>query len=208
MVTRIQFAFVRKSPKQARSRQMVERLIASAHAVLVRDGYDAFSTNRVAEHAGVSPGSLYQYFPNKAALVDTVIDRWSDEISDRVAASLTDRLDVVGPDMIRTTTDALLTALESDAPLLRIVWEELPAARHHARQRALEQRVKELLTVYLTAGGATRPDSAATAWVLVMAMENISVRWVLDRPELSRTRLLDELVALAAGLGIVRQSTA
>jgi AcrR family transcriptional regulator len=184
---------------------MVERLIAAARTVLVRDGYDAFSTNRVAEQAAVSPGSLYQYFPNKAALVESVIDRWSDEISDRVAAALADRVDIVGPDMIRATADALLTALESDAPLLRIVWEELPAVRHRTRQRALEQRVKELLAVYLAASGVARPDSAATAWVLVMAVENISVRWVLDRPDLSRDQLLDELVALAAGLGIENQ---
>lgn len=186
---------------------MVERLVAAAHEVLVRDGYDVFSTNRVAEQAGVSPGSLYQYFPNKAALVDIVIDRWSDEISDRVAASLADRADTVGPAMIRTTGDALLTALEADAPLLRIVWEELPAVRHRARQRALETRVAELLTVYLAASGVTRPDNAATSWVLVMAIENISVRWVLDRPELSRDRLLDEVVALSEGLGIVQQPT-
>ena len=198
---------MRKSPKQARSREMVERLISAARTVLVRDGYDVFSTNRVAEEAAVSPGSLYQYFPNKDALVDTVLDRWSDDISDRVAGSLADRLDIVGPDMIRTTADALLTALESDAPLLRIVWEELPTVRHRTRQRALEQRVKELLTVYLTASGAARPDGAATAWVLVMAIENISVRWVLDRPEVSRERLLDELEALAGGLGLVKRTT-
>lgn len=205
-MARIQFAFVRKVPKQARSREMVERLVAAARTVLVRDGYDAFSTNRVAEEAGVSPGSLYQYFPNKAALVETVIDRWSGEISDRVAASLADRVDLVGPDMIRATVGALLAALESDAALLRIVWEELPAVQHRHRQRALEQRVRELLTVYLAASGASRPDSAATAWVLVMAMENIAVRWVLDEPDVTRDQLLDELTALAAGLGIRRRA--
>lgn len=181
---------------------MVERLVAAARTVLVRDGYEVFSTNRVAEEAGVSPGSLYQYFPNKAALVETVIDRWSGEISDRVAASLADRVGLVGPEMVRATAGALLDALESDAPLLRIVWEELPAVQHRHRQRALEQRVQELLTVYLAARRATRPGSAATAWVLVMAMENIAVRWVLDRPDVTRDQLLDELTALAAGLGI------
>lgn len=200
--TRIQFAFMRKMPKQARSRRTVERLIVAARTVLVRDGYDAFSTNRVAEQAEVSPGSLYQYFPNKAALVEAVIDRWSDEIADRVAAALADRAHAAGPGMIRDTADALLTALESDAPLLRIVWEELPAVRHRHRQRALEQRVRELLTVYLGTTGTTRPDNAATAWVAVMAIENISVRWVLDQPGLNREQLLDELTTLATGLGI------
>lgn len=58
-MTRIQFASVRKIPQQHRSRQMVQRLLEAARAVLVRDGYDGFSTNRVAAEAGVSPGSLY-----------------------------------------------------------------------------------------------------------------------------------------------------
>jgi hypothetical protein len=104
--------------------------------------------------------------------------------------------------MVRATADALLAALESDAPLLRIVWEELPAVQHRHRQRALERRVTELLSVYLGASRVARPDTAATAWVLVMAIENVSVRWVLDQPRLGREQLLDEVTALAGGLGV------
>jgi len=176
---------------------MVERILTAARAVLVRDGYQAFSTNRVALEAGVSPGSLYQYFPDKTSLVDTVIDRWSAEISDRVAASLyRDGLETSAT--TRSTAEALLTALEADAPLLRVVWEELPAARHRDQQHALEQRVRELLHVYLVASGITAPEHRATAWVLVMAIENIAVRWVLDRPDIDREALLQELTGLAS----------
>lgn len=182
---------------------MVERIIGAARVVLVRDGYESFTTNRVADEAGVSPGSLYQYFPDKSALVAVVMDRWSAEISDRVAASLAagGPVDVNDPATARSIADALLTALEADAGLLRIMWEELPAVRHRAAQHALEQRVRELLAVYLAAAGATYGDPAARAWVIVMAVENIAVRWVLDRPTISRETLLDELTALAGGFG-------
>jgi len=121
-------------------------------------------------------------------------------IADRVAASLAERVDLVGSAMVRSTADALLAALESDAALLRVVWEELPAVRQRDRQRALEKRVRELLTVYLTARGSARPDPAITAWVLVMAMEHVAVRWVLDRPDIDRDALLDEITHLAAGV--------
>ncbi|MBC7306917.1 MAG: TetR family transcriptional regulator, partial [Dietzia sp.] len=93
---------------------MVERIIAAARVVLVRDGYESFTTNRVADEAEVSPGSLYQYFPDKSALVAVVMDRWSAEISDRVAASLaaSGPVDVQDPAAVRGIADALLSALE------------------------------------------------------------------------------------------------
>ena len=182
---------------------MVERIVEAARVVLVRDGYESFTTNRVADEAEVSPGSLYQYFPDKSALVTEVMDRWSAEISDRVAASLAARgpMDVKDTGTVREIADALLTALEADAGLLRIVWEELPAVRHRAAQHALETRVRELLAVYLAAAGAAAGDPSARAWVIVMAVENVAVRWVLDRPAISREALLDEFTALAAGVG-------
>jgi AcrR family transcriptional regulator len=184
---------------------MVERIVEAARVVLVRDGYESFTTNRVADRAEVSPGSLYQYFPDKSALVTEVMNRWSAEISDRVAASLAGAgpVDVQNPGTVRSIADALLAALEIDAGLLRIVWEELPAVRHRDAQRALELRVRELLAVYLSAAGASAGgsaiDPAARAWVIVMAVENVAVRWVLDQPAISREALLDEFTALAGG---------
>ncbi len=54
---------------------MVERIIAAGQTVLLRDGYEKASTNRVAGEAGISPGSLYQYFPDKESVLAAVIDR-------------------------------------------------------------------------------------------------------------------------------------
>jgi len=65
----------RKTPRQARSQATVEAILAAATRVLSRESLAGFNTNRVAEVAGVSVGSLYQYFPNKAALVVALIDR-------------------------------------------------------------------------------------------------------------------------------------
>ena len=61
----------RKPPKQQRSRATVEAFLAATARVLVREGYEKASTNRVAEVSGYGIGSLYEYFPNKESLVAT-----------------------------------------------------------------------------------------------------------------------------------------
>lgn len=65
----------RKEPRQERSRQMNEAILEGAARVLAREGPTAFTTNRVAEVAGVSVGSLYQYYPNKQALLFRLHER-------------------------------------------------------------------------------------------------------------------------------------
>lgn len=60
--------YPRKQPIQERSKLMVEDILEAASVVLLEKGLEAFNTNRVAEVAGVSIGSLYQYFPNKESL--------------------------------------------------------------------------------------------------------------------------------------------
>src|SRR5581483_8283776 len=59
----------RKQPRQTRSAQLVADVLEAAARVLVRDGAHRFTTARVAETAGISVGSLYQYFPNKEAIL-------------------------------------------------------------------------------------------------------------------------------------------
>jgi AcrR family transcriptional regulator len=75
----------RKAPRQERARWMVEVILTAAARVLARESLAGFNTNRVAEVAGISIGSLYQYFPNKAALVTALIDRAQTELADGVA---------------------------------------------------------------------------------------------------------------------------
>src|SRR6201999_3654795 len=67
----------RKQPKQARSAQLVSDILTAAAQVLARDGAHRFTTARVAEKAGVSVGSLYQYFPNKEVILFRLqFDEW------------------------------------------------------------------------------------------------------------------------------------
>jgi AcrR family transcriptional regulator len=69
---------LRKSPRQARSAQLVHDVLEAAVRVLAREGARRFTTARVADEAGVSVGSLYQYFPNKEAILFRLqTDEWT-----------------------------------------------------------------------------------------------------------------------------------
>src|SRR5262245_47637657 len=90
----------RKMASQERSRATVDVLLAATARVLVKDGYDHASTNKIAEAAGVSIGSLYQYFPSKEALVAAVIDR-----------HIGDMMDIVRASFVRVATSSLREAV-------------------------------------------------------------------------------------------------
>jgi AcrR family transcriptional regulator len=83
----------RKQPKQARSNELVAAILDAAVQVLRKEGAQRFTTARVAERAGVSIGSLYQYFPNKAAILFRLqSDEWR-QTADLLRSILEDRAD-------------------------------------------------------------------------------------------------------------------
>jgi AcrR family transcriptional regulator len=77
----------RKTPRQQRSTETVNVILEAAARVLERHGLAGFTTNAVAERAGVSIGSLYQYFPSKEALTATLIRRETSTLIENAAAA-------------------------------------------------------------------------------------------------------------------------
>ncbi len=77
----------RKRPVQARSEATVAALFEASIQVLLAVGYRKLTTTRVAERAGVSVGTLYQYFPNRQALIMSVIERYLDDLVCSVGGS-------------------------------------------------------------------------------------------------------------------------
>ncbi|WP_081288265.1 TetR/AcrR family transcriptional regulator [Mycobacterium asiaticum] len=190
----------RRTPSQERSRALVERILDAAQEVLIGHGYDGASTNRIAAAAGVSPGSLYQYFPNKEAIVAAVIDRYSDALAARVASTLTQSLDRPAPEHVRNSVAALLDALDVHPEFLRAVIERTPRLGAGSKLAAFEQRIGELTMAYLVMNrdqvrSDVRFDTAA--WMLVRMVEHLTVRYILDRPDIDRDEFLYEITTLA-----------
>lgn len=189
---------LRKTPRQERSRAMVERIIVAGQAVLLRDGYEKASTNRVADEAGISPGSLYQYFPDKEAILAAVVDRYAADLSTQLTAVLADRLDEPGPSLVRAAFQGLLDVLEENVEFLRLVVEVLPRSQSGSWTGALEQRISDLVTAYLSINKSQTSISepATSAWILVRMVEHLSVQYVLEQPPIARETFVEELVAL------------
>lgn len=179
---------------------MVERILDAGQDMLIAHGYDGASTNRIAAAAGISPGSLYQYFPNKDAIAAAVIDRYSDHLASRVAARVSERLDQPAPDYVRESIAALVDALDVHPEFLRAVMEQTPRLGAGSKLIAFEQRIGELTVAYLTINRAQiRPDTTleTAAWMLVRMVEHLCVRYVLDQPPIGRDQFIDEITVMA-----------
>jgi AcrR family transcriptional regulator len=150
----------RKQPQQARSADLVVAILDAAVQVLAKEGAQRFTTARVAEKAGVSVGSLYQYFPNKAAILFRLqSDEWRRTsellrgILEDVARPPPERLRALVHAFIRSECDeaAMRVALNDAAPLYR----DAPQAQ--AARASGEHTVQAFLRAALPAASdATR----------------------------------------------------
>jgi len=120
---------MRKEPRQARSRATVETIVQAGARILSDEGWAGFTTNRVAELAGVSIGSLYQYFPDKLSLVDAIRHR---HLDDSMAVMRRVRPDGVSPAKFAAQLVEAVVAAHSVYPgLHRILLDEAPSSEEY-----------------------------------------------------------------------------
>lgn len=112
---------LRKKPQQARSRATVDAILIAAAYILERDGWSHFTTNRVADKAGVNIASLYQYFPNKEALIEALRQAHIDETRRAFVAASFD-----SKDAMTSVVRAVIAAHRVSPALHRRFVEELP----------------------------------------------------------------------------------
>jgi AcrR family transcriptional regulator len=118
----------RKSARQSRSQATVDAILVAAEELFARGGVGDVTTSRIAERAGVSVGSLYQYFPSKEAILGELIDRHSEQTIARLAERLQDLAHRPIADVLREIVEILLEADTIDLGLHRVFLDELPAA--------------------------------------------------------------------------------
>jgi AcrR family transcriptional regulator len=140
---------VRKAPRQERSRATVTAILDATARVLVRRGYAGTNTNRVAETAGVSVGSLYQYFPGKAALVAALHERHARELLEVLDAALAGAEQRSLEATVRALIHAVLAAHLVDPALHRALEGELAELdRASALDAVMQGRVRALLDLH------------------------------------------------------------
>lgn len=117
---------MRKRPQQERSRALVQAIVEAGARILGEQGLARFTTNAVAEAAGVSVGSLYQYFPNKQALVEAIRDRHLQDCLSAVRARQGLFAEQPLRDVVQSVVDGMVAAHAENPGLHRVLLEELP----------------------------------------------------------------------------------
>ena len=189
----------RKRPRQARSRATVETVLQATARVLVKHGFDGLTTNLVAETAGISIGSLYQYFPNKAALVAALIEKHVEDMTSLCLSELTRTARLPMAEAVRGVIEGMIRAHAVEPELHRVLTEQVPRVGRMAKLRELDQLAHRMVAGLLATRKAelaiADPDMAA--FVLVSAIEAITHRAALFAPELLRDpRLIDEACSM------------
>lgn len=194
----------RKAPRQQRSRETVDALLEATARVLVRRGYGGTNTNLVAETAGVSVGSLYQYFPNKEALVAALHRRHAEQLLGVMAAAFEAGAGRSLGDTVRALIRAVIDAHLLDPALHRVLEGEAGALDRDEPdvERAIFVRVRDLLSSHRAAIAPRDLDLAAR--VVMRIVESLVHGAVVDEPDRIPPRVLEREVARAV-LGYLGQ---
>lgn len=165
---------------------MVDALIEATARILVREGFDKASTNRIAEAAGVSVGSLYQYFPSKEALVAAVIVRHQEALMRIARGAFEEVASLPVPKAVRRLVTVAIEAHRVDPKLHRVLAEQLPRT---GRLENVEVFNREFYTLFRTYLEAHRDelrdlDLEMAAYVCVTSIEALTHTAVLHRSEM------------------------
>ncbi len=201
----------RKLPQQPRSEATVEAILQAAAQVFERHGYAAGTTNRIAARAGVSIGSLYQYFPSKDAILLALARRHIAEGTALLRPQL-DRLRAGCPlDEVLGEVVEAMVALHACAPQLhRVLFEETPLPETlRAELDATENALVEIVASSLPVPPGTKAgDRRLAARVIVSAIEGLTHRLVLRPAGASSEDIAAEVTALVRSYLVMHQSSA
>jgi AcrR family transcriptional regulator len=186
----------RRRPQQTRARQTVDAILDAVAEVLKRDGVSAVTTNRISAVAGVSIGSVYQYFPDKQAIFIALHQRHIEQIDRLIQVQILKNAGAPLETMIRALVNAMIEAHAPDPQLYALMFSEVPhraegtrdfAVRMHGAFRlAIAARTKELKR-------GRSPDRMA--FILTHMVDCLCHGAVLRRPKgLSLADAKDEIV--------------
>ena len=200
---------LRKKPSQARARRTVDFILEAATQILASHGEAALTTNHIAERAGFSIGTLYQYFPNRDAILDTLIEREreSSEKHIRDALAQVSRGEVAGT--VREIVRILVNSFTRHGRMrnrFALSITRLSAAR--GGQTRLDHVAGSIVEVWRSTGvGTSRDLSDSEAFVLTRAVLGTLRAAVLEDSRLLKTKAFEEAIVRLI-LGFLRSSTA
>jgi AcrR family transcriptional regulator len=190
---------LRKKPIQARSANTVELLLDAGIQVLRRSGYAHFTTTRIAERAGVSVGTFYQYFNDKHALIDALKTRYLTALVAHMATAgelrRGERLHVSIPKLIASLFAFKRQTLE----LAQALREPLAEPQHRAATMQAAAGLTRIVAAVLAAATPPCPNPERVASVLTAAIEGVLANALARSGDALSADLEAELCTLATG---------
>jgi len=174
----------------------VDAILDSVAKLLKRGGVGEVTTNRIAEVAGVSIGSVYQYFPNKQAIYSALHERHIDHIGRVIEGKLADHRTSSLDDLVRALVHAMIAAHAVDPELHELLFTEVPHRPNAGREVESRLRAALRLAIQSREGEPKSPrDLERMLFVLTHMVEALTHGAVLNRPpRLSLAAASDEAV--------------
>ena len=174
----------RKRPTQKRSQITWDAIIQAAAHILVEDGYSGLTTNRIADRAGVSIGSLYQYFPNKESIVATLIERQVDQDRNHLEELLDQVGDAPLQQAVRKLVGALLHRCQEESALAAALHEQIPRVERTYAAREALSLYEAMVARLLEKRFSNSPESLKMiAFIVVQAVDAILRTATYEHPE-------------------------
>jgi len=171
----------------------VDAIVEATTQVLLEQGYDRFTTARAAERAGVSVGSLYQYFPNKAALASAVIDRCCENFLIAFENTLSGQRRGTLADCVRAIVDVTLVSHHLTPELHRIVHDLAPRIGVAHRAEMVSRAAAKVIECTLRKHSdeiAPEIDLVTAATIIETVLEALAHRVKLAHPARAREDVL------------------
>jgi AcrR family transcriptional regulator len=186
----------RRRPQQTRARQTVDAILDAVAEVLKRDGVSAVTTNRISEVAGVSIGSVYQYFPDKQAIFVALHQRHVEHIDRLIQAKLLENAEAPLETMIRAMVEAMIDAHTPDPRLYALMFSEVPHRSEGTRDFAVRMHGAFRLAIAARAHELKESRSPGKmAFIVTHMVDSLCHGAVLRRPKgLSLADAKDEIV--------------
>lgn len=188
----------RKDPRQERAVATREAILAAAAQVLVKEGYERTTTNRIAETAGVSVGSLYQYFANKEAVVERLLERHITQVLSLLAQHVDEQASRSIENTVRRYVTATIAMHRNCGDLHRVLVTEAIRIRGVTALSAYLERARGLCRDFLIAHASNirAIDVELASFLLVHAVEGVIDAAVLQPRLLNHSGLVDEICEL------------
>ncbi len=189
----------RRRPRQARSQVTVSAILEATVRVLLKHGYRGCTTRRVAEVAGVGIGSLYEYFPNREALIAAVVEREAERCIAVLYREMTVTVDRPFAETLRAAVGVALSEVETRRELVTVLLSEYPYVGQLAVAGHLPERAADLAAscLHRWAGDVSTADHPFIYQVLANMLIGACLSQIL-RPadRISRDATLDAVVEI------------